>query len=345
MTDSTHLRGVGGIYRIIHPESGKCYIGRSGDIAKRWAAHLSDLANGTDHHSAYLQHAWNKYGADAFHFEVIVLESDPERRITLEQYYLDKRLFEKGSKEYNMSASSRGPVGVKHSPEVRRRMGESHKGTKRSPESIRKSMETRNSHPPTWKELAWRAQLGDVNRARLQGIPKPQEEREKIRQALAGKPPSPAAQAANTARRGRPLNERQVAANTLRRGRPLNENQLAYHARNRGRALPHMSEWGKINQPLAAKASAEKRRGKPAAPNVKRALDGIAAAKRARHRGLILDAMQQLGWGTVLPASLAHFGASRQIAAVHDLNPRSVFRSLSEMIVVGIVTRQQVEEA
>lgn len=257
MDNYTHLRGVGGIYRIVHIESGRCYIGRSGDIAKRWDAHIRDLTASTDHHSAYLQHAWNKYGANAFRFEVVVLESDPQRLIELEQYYLDKRLFERGSKEYNMSSSSRGPVGVKHSAEARARMSAAQKGRKRSPESIEKQKRTRDSHPPTWKELAWRELIKDANRQRLAGRPKSQEIREKIRAKLLGQPPSPAAQAANTARRGRPLNEKQIAANTARRGQPLSEKARAYHESQRGIVNEKLQARAWIGRQLGAKASAE----------------------------------------------------------------------------------------
>lgn len=61
-----------GIYEIRHIASGKRYVGSSVMIRKRWTAHRGRLLCDT-HHSTLLQRAWNKYGEDAFAFEVLEL--------------------------------------------------------------------------------------------------------------------------------------------------------------------------------------------------------------------------------------------------------------------------------
>ena len=59
-----------GIYKITNIVNGKCYIGQSKNIAKRWQRHKVELKN-NKHGNEYLQRAYNKYGADNFKFEVI----------------------------------------------------------------------------------------------------------------------------------------------------------------------------------------------------------------------------------------------------------------------------------
>lgn len=64
------LPDVPGIYAIIHLPSGKRYIGSSRNLRDRWRSHLKALKAGK-HHCAYLQNAWNKYGADQFEFQIL----------------------------------------------------------------------------------------------------------------------------------------------------------------------------------------------------------------------------------------------------------------------------------
>ena len=51
--------------------SGTVYVGQAHNIRKRWEVHRCTLEKG-NHRNGYLQRAWNKYGAEAFRFEVIV---------------------------------------------------------------------------------------------------------------------------------------------------------------------------------------------------------------------------------------------------------------------------------
>ena len=63
-------RHVAGIYAIIHTTSGRCYVGQSRDLAKRWTNHRQDLA-AIRHDNSHLQRAWIKYGPEAFDFRVL----------------------------------------------------------------------------------------------------------------------------------------------------------------------------------------------------------------------------------------------------------------------------------
>lgn len=59
-----------GIYVIRCKSTGKVYVGSSKNIKLRWRQHRQQLKAGT-HHSIKLQRAWDKYGEDAFEFEIV----------------------------------------------------------------------------------------------------------------------------------------------------------------------------------------------------------------------------------------------------------------------------------
>lgn len=77
---------VPGIYRIVLTD-GRCYVGQSGNMHRRWNEHRSRLRRGT-HWLPHFQNCWNKYGEDAFRFEVIE-QCDRDDLTEREQYWLD----------------------------------------------------------------------------------------------------------------------------------------------------------------------------------------------------------------------------------------------------------------
>ncbi len=61
-----------GIYKIQNIENGKCYIGQSTNIHKRWAAHRNRWNKPSDHnYETPLYRAMRKYGIESFVFEVL----------------------------------------------------------------------------------------------------------------------------------------------------------------------------------------------------------------------------------------------------------------------------------
>lgn len=76
------------VYRIIHLATGRCYIGSTVNRSDRWQLHRWHLNHGS-HHSPKLQRAWNKYGRDAFAFEVVEDVGDRDLVVDREQFYLD----------------------------------------------------------------------------------------------------------------------------------------------------------------------------------------------------------------------------------------------------------------
>ena len=119
-----------GIYMIENKVNGMRYIGQSDNIPKRWVQHRSDL-RGNRHDNDHLQKAFNKYGEDAFTFQV--LEEMPVQFLDVAEIwwinYLDT--FKHG---YNMTAggeSTRGLVpwnkGKHRSERIRKILSESAK--------------------------------------------------------------------------------------------------------------------------------------------------------------------------------------------------------------------------
>lgn len=76
-----------GVYRIDNLVNGKCYVGSSINMAKRWLDHRRDL-DANKHRNGKLQRAWHKYGAEAFSFYA-VLACDPDEVLAYEQCIID----------------------------------------------------------------------------------------------------------------------------------------------------------------------------------------------------------------------------------------------------------------
>lgn len=88
-----------GIYKITNKETGKCYVGQSRNIEKRWANHISAAFNQNDagyHYPLYC--AMRKYGIDSFDFQVLETCSLEELN-DKEVYWINKYC-----PEYNQTA-------------------------------------------------------------------------------------------------------------------------------------------------------------------------------------------------------------------------------------------------
>lgn len=118
-----------GIYEIVNVKDGKAssYVGSSINIEKRWREHRSAL-HARRHDNIHLQHAWDKWGENAFVFSILEEVSEGHLMV-MEQEYLD-HYFHRGSC-YNIAITA-GPVGPL-SEETRQRISQGQKGNKRGP--------------------------------------------------------------------------------------------------------------------------------------------------------------------------------------------------------------------
>lgn len=111
-----------GVYRIRHLESGKCYVGSAAQLfSNRWSAHRSKLRQ-HKHHCPPLQNAWNKYGSNAFVFEVL-LYCDPKDCLMYEQIALDYF-----KPEYNVNPQARSSSGRRCKDSTKKKIGQANLG-------------------------------------------------------------------------------------------------------------------------------------------------------------------------------------------------------------------------
>lgn len=113
------------IYQITNMQNGKYYIGSSISFERRAWQHKNDLKRGV-HKNPHLQAAWNKYGEDAFVFEILETVSD-EEQLKAEDVYLSKHV---GKPEcYNVNTGAEAcRLGIPHTEEAKRKMSESRTG-------------------------------------------------------------------------------------------------------------------------------------------------------------------------------------------------------------------------
>lgn len=111
-----------GIYKIFFLDPTHFYIGSTFSLQKRFRDHRNDLRRKC-HRNEKLQRAWNKYGEEAFHFEIVELVASLDVLIEREQYYLDAL-----KPYYNICPTAQSTRGVKRSAEIRAKLSAAHKG-------------------------------------------------------------------------------------------------------------------------------------------------------------------------------------------------------------------------
>ena len=77
-----------GVYQVINKQTGERYIGKSKSPNNRRRRHWSHLRGGY-HENPNLQEAYDKYGEDAFEFEMIE-HCEPDQLLKREAYWIKK---------------------------------------------------------------------------------------------------------------------------------------------------------------------------------------------------------------------------------------------------------------
>jgi len=181
-----------GIYKIEHLASGKIYVGSAVNIKRRIWEHKNRLKTST-HPNPKLQRAWDKYGAEAFEFSILVICSSEELLIKEQEFIDNLKTMEFG---YNLCPVAGSALGIKRSEETKKRMSESQKGREFSEEhkqNITKS-QLGNKRKPHSEETKIKMSITAKNRihipqseetkakrsAALKGIPRSEETKRKI---------------------------------------------------------------------------------------------------------------------------------------------------------------------
>lgn len=128
---------ISGIYQISNKKTGWRYIGSATNVANRWATHRNEL-NAGKHSNSILQRSWDKHGEEAFEFSIIE-EVPKEALLVAEQHWIDITW---GKKLYNRRRDASSNLGVRHTPESKKRMSEAQRALPVTPAKIA----ARNAH-------------------------------------------------------------------------------------------------------------------------------------------------------------------------------------------------------
>lgn len=157
-----------GIYQIRNTLNDKRYIGSAVDLKDRFRGHIKGLRNNR-HHSKHLQYAWNKYGSDAFKFEVLLYCAKHDL-LFYEQRAIN--VYKSFSRRYgyNIFPTAGSSLGHQCYDSTRRKISLANKGKVRS-EEVRHNMSvSRKGHVGWNKGKVWT-----------------QESRQKLSKALTGR--------------------------------------------------------------------------------------------------------------------------------------------------------------
>lgn len=121
-----------GVYLISNNVNGKCYVGSTVHLDQRRREHFSRLAN-NKHINAHLQNAYNKYGREAFNFEILetidIDDNIKDKLLKREQFWIDNL-----KPEYNVLLVAGSNLGYHHTEETKKKISESTTGVKKSEE-------------------------------------------------------------------------------------------------------------------------------------------------------------------------------------------------------------------
>lgn len=148
------IPNASGIYKITCLIPMKIYIGSAINLCKRNYEHFRLLSQ-KKHPNRYLQRAWNKYGEDAFIFEVLELVL-PISLTAREQYWFHK-LKPLHPKGFNIMTEAGSQLGMKHTPETIEKLRQLSTGRKHTPETIelcRQAVLGRTRSPKTREKMS-----------------------------------------------------------------------------------------------------------------------------------------------------------------------------------------------
>lgn len=121
------------VYIIKHLSSGRTYVGKANNVAKRWAGHLKCARQGK---GSYLHAAIRKYGSDQFFIATSFSFNSEEAAYAAEVVWI--KALQSNTPGGGFNLDSGGVGNKKASVLTRYRQSIAKLGTKRSPETIKK---------------------------------------------------------------------------------------------------------------------------------------------------------------------------------------------------------------
>jgi group I intron endonuclease len=162
---ASNVTQASGIYRIV-TSCGRQYIGSAKNLRTRWEIHQRDLMRGK-HHSRFMQRIWNKRGADAFRFEVL-LRCSREHLLWYEQRALDIC-----KPELNTSPTAGSQLGLRMSAESKLKMAIAARRTRNftghhhSEETKQRIAQKKRSHKYGPYSAERRANIGAAHKGKI----------------------------------------------------------------------------------------------------------------------------------------------------------------------------------
>ena len=175
-----------GVYQILNTVNGKCYVGSSASIEKRWRTHRWGLETGR-HHSKKLTNAAAKHGIGVFEFLVLQVCAPDQVLAAEEQWIHAKNATAEG---YNTRFVPHSNAGIKFSDEAKAKMSASGRGRKHPPDTIARMRRAQSSRSADTLKRQSESQKGKP-RPWLVGREVPKERCEKISAALTGRKLAP----------------------------------------------------------------------------------------------------------------------------------------------------------
>lgn len=130
---------VAGIYLLCNVVNGKCYVGQSVNISRRWREHLKAMRS---NHKSHLYDAMRKHGAENFML-VVLEECGPEQADAREAFWMAH--FDCHANGYNYRPA--GKLTQTLTPEARASISNRLRGKKMSPERIEQMRQTSTGKP------------------------------------------------------------------------------------------------------------------------------------------------------------------------------------------------------
>jgi group I intron endonuclease len=170
------------IYKVTNKITGSAYVGyTSVGFETRKTQHLSD-ARTPERKKTIFHRAINKYGEDAFHWEILLEDATLDDEIRL----IAEHMTHKTHGGYNITLGGEGNFGLVHSDEAKQKMSAAHKGVPKSEDHKKRIGDAHRGITRPYMCLP----KSEETKAKMRK-PKSEEHKRKIALAKLGKPRSP----------------------------------------------------------------------------------------------------------------------------------------------------------